>query len=166
MSLKSTNIYSSPKKTGINISKRTAANSVQPKQRKADLLINPSNTVSDVGFDLSPSGTQGPGAAYNDNSAKQDKRREERYIPRCKYKWSPNSFFPYLINVVAPPLERLNTPRTIQKQISLDRTFDRDIWLHSKNHLQAFAGPDIEKDLAKGKIVRKIKRRQRIADKQ
>ena len=146
----------SPKKTGMNSSKRTATNSVQPKQRKADLLLNASNTISDVGFDLSPSGTQGP-----DATAKQ-----ERYIPRCKYKWSPNSFFPDLLNVVAPPLERLNTPRTIQKQISLERTFDRDIWLHSKNHMQAFAGPDIEKDLAKGKIVRKIKRRQRIADKQ
>ena len=139
----------SPKKTGMNISKRTAANSVQPKQRKAELLLNQSNTISDVGFDLSPSVSKGQGST----------QKHERYIPRCKFKWTPNSFFPDLISVVPPPLERLNTPRTIQKQILPERTFDRDIWLHSKNHLQAFSGPDIEKDLAKAKVVRKIKRR-------
>ena len=60
-----------------------------------------------------------------------------------------------------PPLERLNTPRTIKKQISLERTFDRDIWLHSKKHPQALHGEVIEEDLEKGKLVKKIKRRKR-----
>jgi hypothetical protein len=50
-------------------------------------------------------------------------------------------------------IERVETPRAVKKAITLERNFDKDIWLYNKTSMDDFRAT--AKDIKIGKIYKK-----------
>ena len=50
-------------------------------------------------------------------------------------------------------IERVETPRAVKKAITLERNFDKDIWLYNKTSMDDFRST--AKDIKLGKIYKK-----------
>lgn len=84
----------------------------------------------------------------------------EAKIQHTTAKWDPNNFHPKVLQEVKPLLDNSNTPRAAKKAITLERNFDRDIWVYNKNTLDNFA--EAAKDAKRGKqLARKIRKQKR-----
>ena len=78
-------------------------------------------------------------------------------------KWDPNSFSPELLNQVVPLLDRTHTPRGAQKLLTLDRNWDRELWIHNRKHSDSFEEIPVSKDKIRGKFLeRTIRRKKRL----
>lgn len=89
----------------------------------------------------------------------------EKYMAINSSKWNPNSFSPAIIGNIKPLDERVLSPKSKRRAVFLERTFDKDLWIPSKNSPDDFEGANIKKDLKKGKYVKyklKMKRRSEI----
>lgn len=59
-----------------------------------------------------------------------------------------------------PLIDNTHTPRGAKKAITLERNFDRDIWVYNKSTLDNFA--EAAKDAKRGKqLARKIRKQKR-----
>ena len=74
-------------------------------------------------------------------------------------KWNPNSFLP---NLLSSKNETLNdgthTPRGAKRAITLERSFDKQPWMHNRSHGNNFDpnyGTSIFKDKLKAKVLKK-----------
>ena len=84
----------------------------------------------------------------------------EAKIQHTTAKWDPNNFHPKLIQEVKPLIDNSNTPRGAKKAITLERNFDRDIWVYNKTSLDDFS--EAAKDAKRGKqLARKIRKQKR-----
>jgi hypothetical protein len=84
-------------------------------------------------------------------------------ITRTNAKWDPNNFHLNLLQNTKPLLDNTNTPRAAKKAITLERCFDRDLWVYNKSGLGNFAeaAKDAKRGKQVGKMIRKKKRQQR-----
>ena len=75
-------------------------------------------------------------------------------VQKTEAVWAPNNFTMNLIQNKTPLLlDRTNTPRGVMKKITLERTFDKDIWLYNKKTCDEFAST--VKDIKQGKTYKK-----------
>lgn len=83
----------------------------------------------------------------------------ETKVTRSDRVWSPNTFSLNLMQTQTPMLlDRSNTPRGAKKAITLERTFDKDIWVYNKKSMDELA-TSTAKDVKRGKFYkRKIMR--------
>lgn len=83
----------------------------------------------------------------------------ETKVTRTDRVWSPNNFSMNQLQTKTPMLlDRSNTPRGAQRAITLERTFDKDIWVYNKKSLDELA-TSTQKDVKRGKFYkRKIMR--------
>ena len=78
----------------------------------------------------------------------------ETRINRTDRVWNPNNFTMNRLEEKVPLLlDRSNTPRGVQKEITLERTFDKDIWVYNKKSMDDFNAT--AKDIKQGKIYKK-----------
>ena len=79
------------------------------------------------------------------------------------FKWNPNKHMPTLLGNVAPLNDNTNTPRGAKRAITLERSFDRFAWMHTRNALEHLDvnSHAIKIDKEKGKTLRKIVRKQK-----
>ena len=88
--------------------------------------------------------------------------KANRYLAVNPLKWSPTSTLPEVFNRKASMCSDCDTPRTTKKKISLERSFNRSPWLHSKNNLHKFDDKtQLTRDKEQAKIIKKILRRKR-----
>ncbi len=85
-------------------------------------------------------------------------------VARTDRVWNHNDFSLNLIQKQTPLLlDRSNTPREAQRLITLERTFDKDIWLYNKKTLDELA-TSTARDIKLGKTYKRRilkKKRQR-----
>ena len=87
---------------------------------------------------------------------------KDRYFPVNPLVWNPNDFMPAFLNNVKPLMDRTHTPRGAKKAISLERIFDKEIWIPTNSHCNNLHGECIDKDKKKGKqVARMIRHRKR-----
>ena len=81
-------------------------------------------------------------------------------IARTTSKWDPNKFTGGMLYMTKPLLDNSNTPRGAKKAITLERVFDRDMWVYNKSNLGGFseAMKDQKRGKTIGKMIRKKKR--------
>ena len=86
----------------------------------------------------------------------------ETKINRTDRVWSPNNFTMNLLQHKTPlMIERVETPRAVKKMTTLERNFDRDVWVYNKRSLDELAN-STAKDVKKGKFYkRRIMRKKR-----
>lgn len=79
-------------------------------------------------------------------------------------KWDPNKFNPGLLSETKPLLDNSNTPRGAKKAITLERCFDKDMWVYNKSHMGEFS--EALKDYKRGKLLaKKIRKQKRMRSK-
>lgn len=83
----------------------------------------------------------------------------ETKVTRTDRVWNPNTFSLNLVQSQTPLLlDRSNTPRGAQRAITLERTFDKDIWVYNKKTMDELASSTAI-DVKRGKFYkRKIMR--------
>lgn len=80
------------------------------------------------------------------------------YSTSNKHKWTPNAFFPTLLQNEKP----LNEPVENLKAITtLDRNFDHYPWFYNRNALDSLSGSTVEHDKLKSKVLKKKLRQMR-----
>jgi hypothetical protein len=81
-------------------------------------------------------------------------------IARTTSKWDPNKFTGGVLSLTKPLLDNSNTPRGAKKAFTLERVFDRDVWVYNKSGLGDFkeAAKDQKRGKTIGKMIRKKKR--------
>ena len=63
----------------------------------------------------------------------------ETRINRTDQVWEPNNFTMQQFQTKTPLLlDRTHTPRGAKRAITLERTFDKDIWVYNKNSMHEF----------------------------
>ena len=77
----------------------------------------------------------------------------ETTISKTQGVFMPNTFSLNEITHVKPLLDRTHTPRGAKKAITLERCFDKDVWIYNKGSLDEFTKTD--KDIKKGIIFKK-----------
>jgi len=87
------------------------------------------------------------------------KWRLETRVERGHAKWQANSFKPEIFTLVKPLIDNTNTPRGARKAITLERNFDKDIWVYNKKSMDDFS--QALKDQKRGKIIGKKIRKDR-----
>ena len=70
------------------------------------------------------------------------------------------SFYPHELSQVKPLLERSNTPRQVQRTITLERNYTNKRWLYNKNSCDELDPRSAKVDLQRGKLLRRITRRE------
>ena len=76
-------------------------------------------------------------------------------VDSCDKVWNPNNYSLNLIQGKTPLLlDRTHTPRGTKKAITLERTFDKDIWVYNKRSLDELASSTL-KDVKRGKMYKK-----------
>jgi len=61
-------------------------------------------------------------------------------------------------------LDRTHTPRGAKKAISLERVFDKDLWIPSKNQPDLLVCDAVTQDIKRGKwVARMNKKKKRVA---
>lgn len=79
----------------------------------------------------------------------------ESKVTRTDRVWCPNTFSMNLMETKTPMLlDRSNTPRGALRAITLERTFDKDIWVYNKKSLDVLA-TSTAKDVKIGKTYKK-----------
>ena len=78
--------------------------------------------------------------------------------------WNPGNELPRIFNKYDPDMsqERIKTPRSVNKILSLDRTRNENPWIYNSTHLKSFNPKDIKVDKDKGKVLKKLKKKQRL----
>lgn len=74
------------------------------------------------------------------------------YSTSNKHKWTPNAFFPTLLQNEKP----LNEPvENMQKVMTLDRNFDHYPWFYNRQTLDSLNGSTVDNDKLKAKVLKK-----------
>lgn len=81
--------------------------------------------------------------------ANTGKLKIETQVKKTDAKWNSNNFYPKLLQNTKPLIDNTHTPRGAKKAITLDRNFDRDIWVYNKNSMGDFS--ETMKDKQRGK---------------
>lgn len=98
------------------------------------------------------------------SSIKDPVSYKDRYFPCNSLVWNPNDFLPDFLSRTRPLLDRTHTPRSAKKAISLERIFDKEIWIPTTKHMNMLTQGIIDKDKKKGKqIARMIRYKKRAA---
>ena len=86
----------------------------------------------------------------------------ETKVTRSDRVWEPNNFTMQQLQHKTPLLlDRTHTPRGAKRAITLERTFDKDVWVYNKNSLDDLQTSTV-RDIKKGKAYKKrILRRKR-----
>ena len=87
------------------------------------------------------------------------KWRLETKVEKAHPKWQANSFKPEIFTLVKPLIDNSNTPRGARKAITLERNFDRDMWVYNKKSLDDFS--HALKDQKRGKLIAKKIRKEK-----
>ena len=80
-------------------------------------------------------------------------------------KWNPNDFSNSLLSKFVPLNDPTLTPRGAKRAITLERSFDKEIWYYPRKTCEEFAGSPIEKDKAKGKWLERVRYKKQKAAK-
>ena len=84
---------------------------------------------------------------------------ETMHIPGTKGTWTPNDFFPKLLNDDPPLLDRTHTPRGALRAITLERNFAPEKWLYNKKDMGEFDPNQTKKDIERSKTLKRLSRR-------
>ena len=85
---------------------------------------------------------------------------ETMQIDGTKGVWTPNDFFPKLLNNEKPLLDRTHTPRGALRAITLERNFAPEKWLYNKKDMAEFNPNQSKRDIERSKTLKRITRRQ------
>ena len=106
------------------------------------------------------SGERGMSITRIKRKTSEGKLHFETTVSKTQGVFKPNTFSLNVITEVKPLLDNSNTPRGAKKAITLERTFDHDVWIYNKNHMDEFT--KTSKDVKKGKqYKKKILKKQR-----
>jgi hypothetical protein len=86
--------------------------------------------------------------------------RSSAFLEGTNGVFTPTKFYPEVFQKLAPLLDRSNTPRKAAREISLERNKTNKRWLYPKITLDEFNPTASAKEIARGKLLRRITRQE------
>lgn len=96
--------------------------------------------------------------ARNGRTQSSKVSKETVWLPGTKGVFKTTDPHPTLISNIVPLMDRSNTPRQANREITLERNFTNKRWLYNKSTCDDFNPNHSKKDVSRSKLMRKITR--------